>query len=153
MADYTDLPNSAVTVGGIPSGTTVTALRDNPIAITEGAAGAPRIQTDAIEDSAVTNAKVANSSIGAEKFQTGITEYVWVGARIAANPFNGVGAHVFAENGTGSTLDSGDLASGSNLRPSSESTSRPGVSSNISGTWRCMGYAPNNEATLFVRIA
>ena len=44
MADWTNLPNAAVGVGGLPSGTTVTALRDNPIAIAEGAAGAPRLQ-------------------------------------------------------------------------------------------------------------
>jgi hypothetical protein len=44
MADWTNLPNTAVGVGGLPSGTTVTALRDNPVAIAEGAAGAPRVQ-------------------------------------------------------------------------------------------------------------
>ena len=43
MADWTTLPNTAVGVGGLPSGTTVTALRDNPVAIAEGAPGAPRI--------------------------------------------------------------------------------------------------------------
>ena len=43
MADWTNLPNAAVGVGGLPSGTTVTALRDNPIAIAEGALGAPRL--------------------------------------------------------------------------------------------------------------
>ena len=42
MADWTSIPNVAVAVGGIPSGTTVTALRDNPVSITEGAPGAPR---------------------------------------------------------------------------------------------------------------
>ena len=40
MPDYTDLPDTAVGIGGVPSGTTVTALRDNPLAIAEGAAGA-----------------------------------------------------------------------------------------------------------------
>jgi hypothetical protein len=44
MADWTNLPNTAVGVGGLPSGTTVTALRDNPVAIAEGAAGAPRLR-------------------------------------------------------------------------------------------------------------
>ena len=43
MADWTNLPNAAVGVGGLPSGTTVTALRDNPVAIAEGAPGAPRL--------------------------------------------------------------------------------------------------------------
>ena len=47
MADWTTLPNAAVGVGGLPSGTTVTALRDNPVAIAEGAPGAPRIYGDA----------------------------------------------------------------------------------------------------------
>ena len=46
MADYTDLPDTAVGIGGIPSGTTVTALRDNPIAIAERAVGAPKVQSD-----------------------------------------------------------------------------------------------------------
>lgn len=41
MTDYTALSNTAVGVGGLPSGATVTALRDNPIAIAEGAAGSP----------------------------------------------------------------------------------------------------------------
>ena len=49
MADWTSLPNLAVGVGGLPSGTTVTALRDNPIAIAEGAAGAPRVQGVALD--------------------------------------------------------------------------------------------------------
>ena len=44
MADWTNLPNQAVGVGGLPSGTTVTALRDNPVAIAEGAPGAPKVQ-------------------------------------------------------------------------------------------------------------
>ena len=44
MTDWTTLPNAAVGVGGLPSGTTVTALRDNPVAIAEGAPGAPRVQ-------------------------------------------------------------------------------------------------------------
>lgn len=36
LTSYTALPNSAVQAGGRPRGTTVTALRDNPIAIAEG---------------------------------------------------------------------------------------------------------------------
>ena len=43
MTTWTDLSAGAVGVGGIPSGSTVTALRDNPLAIAEGATGAPRI--------------------------------------------------------------------------------------------------------------
>ena len=44
MADYTDLSNAAVGIGGLPSGATVTALRDNPIAIAENTPNAPFIE-------------------------------------------------------------------------------------------------------------
>ena len=48
MTDWTTLPNQSVGVGGLPSGTTVTALRDNPVAIAEGSPGAPRVKARAI---------------------------------------------------------------------------------------------------------
>ena len=48
MTDYTTLSNTAVGVGGLPSGATVTALRDNPIAIAEGTSGAPKVQSAAL---------------------------------------------------------------------------------------------------------
>ena len=41
MTTWTSISNAAVAVGGIPSSTTVTALRDNPSAIAETASGAP----------------------------------------------------------------------------------------------------------------
>lgn len=45
MTTYTSIPNASLAVGGIPSSTTVTLLRDNPIAISEGASGAPIMVT------------------------------------------------------------------------------------------------------------
>jgi len=50
MTDYTTLSNTAVGVGGLPSGATVTALRDNPLAIAEGTSGAPKVQGKAFEN-------------------------------------------------------------------------------------------------------
>jgi hypothetical protein len=43
MTTWTTISNAAVAVGGIPSSTVVTALRDNPAAMAEQAAGAPVI--------------------------------------------------------------------------------------------------------------
>ncbi len=43
MTTWTNISNAAVAVGGIPSSTTVTALRDNPSALAESASGAPVI--------------------------------------------------------------------------------------------------------------
>jgi len=50
MTDFTTLSNTAVGVGGLPSGATVTALRDNPLAIAEGTSGAPKVQGLALEN-------------------------------------------------------------------------------------------------------
>jgi hypothetical protein len=41
MSTWTSISNAAVAVGGIPSSATVTALRDNPVAIAGAASGAP----------------------------------------------------------------------------------------------------------------
>lgn len=41
MTTWTAISNAAVAVGGIPSSSTVTALRDNPSALAEAASGAP----------------------------------------------------------------------------------------------------------------
>lgn len=41
MTTWISISNAAVAVGGIPSSSTVTALRDNPSALAEGASGAP----------------------------------------------------------------------------------------------------------------
>lgn len=41
MTTWTTISGAAVAVGGIPSSATVTALRDNPSALAEGASGAP----------------------------------------------------------------------------------------------------------------
>jgi hypothetical protein len=63
MADFTNLPNAAVGVGGLPSGTTVTALRDNPLAIAEGADTAPRVLGSAIAYNALVDFEVVTPAL------------------------------------------------------------------------------------------
>lgn len=53
MTTWTTLPDAAVGPGGRPRGSTVTALRDNPVAISEGASGAPKVRTLALDPPAV----------------------------------------------------------------------------------------------------
>lgn len=43
MSTWTTISNSAVAVGGIPASSTVTALRDNPVAIAKAATGSPAV--------------------------------------------------------------------------------------------------------------
>ena len=148
MADWTPLPNQAVGVGGLPSGTTVTALRDNPVAIAEGAPGAPKIQYDAIDEG------------------------------LAQQPAGGLGTYAFlGVNDNSHTSTFGQTRAGSQLFPAGISSSQGfavngfrGASSHgaqnsaRAGTWRCMGVvrsdAPSDPgdpgrfgASLWLRIS
>lgn len=49
MATYTSITNGQVDVNSPIDQALITALRDNPIAISEGATGAPRVKTAALE--------------------------------------------------------------------------------------------------------
>jgi len=141
MTDWTLLSNTAVGVGGLPSGATVTALRDNPIAIAEGAPGAPRI----------TNAAFDNGVIGAEKFQVGTTETDWVSGRIIAQGVGSVGSYasafIFAAS---ADVPVGGTKAGSTLRY--ENDVAPYVA--LLGTWRCMARSTDlSGSTLWLRIS
>jgi len=144
MADWTALSNTAVGVGGLPSGATITALRDNPIAIAEGAVGAPRVVDGALD----TTATAAGDA--------------WVVARssgiagvIAGYSVGGIGTYAMLRN-NGSTRSPGGTQTGSFLNYSSAAGDT--VTTVISGTWRCMGYALGNasssqETSIWLRIA
>ena len=145
MADWTNLPNQAVGVGGLPSGTTVTALRDNPVAIAQGAAGAPRIVAGALGVNSVLQATARDAGAGA------------------------VGTWgFFATLNSGVSVAFGATIAGSSLRPAGVEYAFLGTNTFVrtsgsapSGTWRCMGFKPfrstidaqNREATLFLRIS
>jgi hypothetical protein len=103
-------------------------LRDNPIAIAAGAAGAPRIQTAAIQNSAVTAVKLA----------TGNNERDWVRDRIIAQAALGIGSYAFLRRATGSGVtEAGTNRPGSELR---QSNALGSSGQTPSGTWRCLGF-------------
>lgn len=152
MTTYTTISNNAVDQDSPVTQTLMTALRDNPIAITEGASGAPRIADDAL---------------GSTVTAAGVT---WVLARSGGAGAGAVGSYAFllhlsatdtSPNGTqGSNL----YYSGVTMRNSEAgSASSSGYSSAVTGTWRCMGYSnyfvtgseddPNYGTTLWLRIA
>ena len=78
MATWTNIANTSLEPGSPARSVDAFALRDNPIAIAEGAAGAPRIagqsgpavQTAGLFDSAVTTAKIANDAVDTAKIIT-----------------------------------------------------------------------------------
>lgn len=107
----------------------------NPIAIAEGAGGAPRIE-DAALDSTVTS--------------DGET---WVADRMIARTHGGVGTLAFATR-TGAVAF-GSSVLGSSLTPCNAAGTPSG--SPLTGTWRCLGAAANGGgeagAAIWQRIA
>lgn len=143
MADYLPINPTEIEPEAPLTSSLAARWSNNPIAIAEGAPGAPRIQTAAIANGAVTAAKLA----------TGTSERDWVLARVAAAPLGAVGTYaslVIADAAVGltgiATSSEGATRPGSELRWSptdlSGSSGQPPVSSTSpSGTWRCMGRA------------
>lgn len=146
MAEYIPINPSEIEPEAPLTSSLASRWTNNPIAIAEGAPGAPRIQTNAI----------ANGAVTAPKLATGNQERDWVLARVASAPLGAVGTYaslVIADTAVGSqgiaTSNEGDTRPGSELRWSSTDLSgvtSPSGSSIISstspsGTWRCMGRA------------
>jgi hypothetical protein len=116
MTTYSPIANGSVDAGSPVDESLVTALRDNPIAISEGSTGAPKLQTAAYEDGSVTNAKLSQveltsaagdvclaSGVGMAIFDTGdTTEIVF---KINVTGIYRIRAKIMRfESGTGTTL-------------------------------------------------
>jgi hypothetical protein len=108
-------------------------FRDNPLAIAEGDATAPKVSAKAF---AVTS-----------------VETDWVMARIAAAAVGVIGSYIFSKVLTSQALTYGGLISGSSLRISAFNISvNSDFSANymlgngpaLSGTWQCCGYYEGN---------
>lgn len=166
MATWTEIPNTSIETDKPIRAVDGRALRDNPIAITEGATGAPRIKSGGIGAGEVKNVNVGNGEIGAEKFQTGDDERNWVLARTATAVFESVGTYAYLAQtaDTAVNISPGNTYAGSSLRTfgyygpqGSSATSTTGATSTMQGTWRAMGRSVAIGETvrhsLFLRIA
>src|SRR5690625_3043343 len=131
MAQWTNIPTVRIEPGKPIRAIDGLALRDNPIAIAEGASGAPRVQTNGIADSAVTTDKIANSNVTAQKLATGGNENNWVRARTATSTAGAVGTYAWLQRYSGGPSYWGQTVPGSQLTPD-------GGSSTLAGTWRVM---------------
>jgi hypothetical protein len=152
MATWTTLPDASLEPGKPIRSIDGLALRDNPIAISEGAVGAPKIQTAAlITGEQMTTANVLNAT--------------------AAASAGAVGTYAFLRDVTNSNtnINQGATVAGSNLRFSSmsfelsdlpPSTWNASSGQTPSGTWRLMGFGGRSNgivtsryASLFLRIS
>ena len=157
MAIWTDIPDVNLEPDKPILSTDVIALRENPKAIAEGAADAPRIQTAAIQDGAVTTAKTATN----ERMTTANVLGATAGGAAGA-----VGTYAWLLHATANTaITAGSTYAGSSLRYAgiqyrvSDSTVVWAVTpgGTPAGTWRAVGTQtsrdPYYSGTMFLRIS
>ena len=74
--------------------------------------------------------------------------------QIAATAAPDIGSYMFLLNQTGSTVSPNGTAGGTNLAYASVQTSGGlNWNGNSTGTWKAMGFCPNGNATLWLRIS
>lgn len=119
MADWVTINDSQVDPDAPLTSELAYAWRDNPVALAEGAVGAPRIE---------------DAALGATATSDGAT---WIGNRYALLGHAAVGTVIMAAR-TGTTGHSpGDVVAGSNLLYSNGDGT--GAAGAPPGTWVCLG--------------
>lgn len=140
MADWTVITDSSLDPDAPLTSELAYAWRDNPIAIAEGAAGAPRI-LDAALGTTPTNAGrnwVAQRTVTASASGVGQYAFLRVLGSAGYNPGDTVDASVTGLQWSGSGVDIGPSVSG--------------------GVWRCQGFIASGSGlsdrrTLFLRVS
>ena len=132
MTTYSPIANGSVDAGSPIDESLVTALRDNPIALSEGAAGAPRIATIAADandgtttagtTAAITNSSVAYAAAGNNTTfdaMRGIVNvagsYTFKFQNITISPISTAGANLIVRIFCGSTEVAAASTSGADL--------------------------------------
>jgi len=131
---WTNIDNALVSVGALPFATTVQALRDNPIAIANGDAGAPKVQNAAL------------ATISASVLATDAAMVNWVLARTAGATSGVVGSYIVAWNYSTGSISANGTVAGSSLRYSTGQNgfaiAQGTVGAALTGTWRAIIGVP-----------
>ena len=134
MSTWTNVTDTVLEPGQPIRSVDIIALKNNILAVPGGAANAPRVQTAAIENAAVTSAKLA----------TGNNERDWVLARTAGASAGAVGTYASLYVRAGGSVSIGATFSGAALAYGGGSTSP-------SGTWRAM--TNTSSTSVYLRIS
>ena len=157
MSTWTTISDDVLEPGKPIRSVDALALRDNPVAIAAGAANAPRVQTAAIQDAAVTTAKLATG----ERMTTTNVLNAYAGASLSA-----VGTYRILYYNIGLSKEIGETQAGSGLFSQLDfpaffriQTLNESGASFVAGTWRLVGHTSlvriNTErpAALWLRIS
>ena len=149
MANWTDISDAVLEPGKPIRSVDGIALRDNPIAMAEGAAGAPRIEQAALASDSVSTVKIVNSNVTAAKLANGSAESNWVGARTAALGVGANGTYAMLKAVSGGAGSPGATRSGGDLRYTDINNNENGAPS---GTWMLCG-ASTLTPSMWKRVA
>lgn len=138
MADWTVITDSQVDPDAPLTSELAYAWRDNVIAVTEGAVGAPRIEDAALSTSATNTGRN------------------WVVSRYLLAGLGGVGSFAMLSEGSNTARAAGYTASSANLTYTNGGNDAP--SGSPSGTWMLMGrlnggLSTPGRASMWQRIA
>jgi hypothetical protein len=140
MTAYTD-PATMSTISGAPATEALmTAMKNNPVAITEGSSGAPKIEDAALS----TTVTAAGQS--------------WVAARTTTPAVGAIGSYaMLAYTGTDTTISPGETKSADLFYAGIDDVGTVSVSaSGPDGTWKAMGYVQGSApplVTMWLRTA
>ena len=159
MVEWVNIPDEVLEPGKPIRSVDGFAMRDNPMAIAEGADGAPRIKTPAYEKQSVTTQAIADQNVTAIKLADDV--WPWVTSKLSAAGLGAVGTSALLKGPF--SIDPGTVVSGSSLYYANAASYHSG-SPRPTGSWRCMGYTgssytPTEEdvtprsITLWLRVA
>jgi hypothetical protein len=100
---------------------------------------------------AITNEKVLNSQLGAEKFQEGVAESDWIRGRMVDMTMGTVGTYVLASNANTGTGNIGSTWAANSLMRGADA-SGAAVGSLLSGTYVCCGYKNTGSGSSLVSL-
>jgi hypothetical protein len=161
MADWTTIANNEIDGDSPITESLMTALRDNPVAITQGASGAPKIQNAALDADVVTTSKILNNAVTSLKILDGSV----TASKLSSSLYTAgaIGTYALLKGPYATSISVGTTYAGSSLTYSGFAFAIDGssvtgrYSGTASGTWRAMGYgivgSLDYVTTLFLRIA
>lgn len=159
---WTVISDATLEVGKALRALTMRNLRDNFAAMAAGDAGAPKVQTLAIQDLAVTTAKIAASAVTTAKIAagnvtsatlaTGANEVNWVLARTGGAGAGAIGTYAFLRR-TGVNIIAGSTYSGMSYSGVLSTGGASTAGAAAGGTWLALGDNNSGGATVFLRIA
>lgn len=166
MADYIAITDAEVEPEAPLTSSLAARWRDNPIAIAEGAPGAPRLNgsqgaaithTDALAPGVIRLSNIINDSVSADKLRTSTEERDWVLGRTAELTGDAIGTYAMLRYGDFDEVQRNANRPGSDLSPAAANAAA--MSATASGTWKCLGFVESGstggpgKVTLWVRVA